>query len=80
MINLEKVRKSITKKFINKYPKGIKKLFFGDNVVILQYDKNGGLCDVQPRVADVFNTYKGRTRIFIDEIYQILKDYYGNVH
>lgn len=73
-------KKPVTKRKINKYPKGVKKLFFGEEMVTLQFDKNGGLCDVQPRIGDIFNTYKGRTRCFIYEISQILKNYYGNAN
>ena len=70
-------KKPVVKRKVNKYPKGVKKLFFGEKVITLQFDKNGGLCDVQPRVGNIFNTYKGRTRCFIPEIYQLLKD--GNI-
>lgn len=41
----------------------------------LQFDKNGQLCDLQPRVGDVFNTYKGRVRTFIPEIIDMIKGY-----
>lgn len=44
----------------------------------LQFDKNGQLCDLQPRVGDVFNTYKGRVRIFIPEIIDMIKSYAKN--
>lgn len=44
----------------------------------LQFDKNGQLCDLQPRIGDVFNTYKGRVRIFIPEIIDAIKFYAKN--
>lgn len=73
-------KKQVTKKrIINKYPKGYVKYSHKDDSVLLQFDKNGGLCDVKPRVADIFNTYKGRTRAFVPEMFQILNEYYKNV-
>ena len=45
----------------------------------LQFDKNGQLCDLQPRIGDVFNTYKGRVRTFIPEIIDAIKFYAKNI-
>ena len=43
--------------------------------VTLLFDKNGGLYDIRPRIGNVLNTYRGRTRAWVDDIAQELKWY-----
>jgi hypothetical protein len=65
-------------KTMNKFPKGQINYTVKGVKYKLQFDKNGQLCDLQPRIGDVFNTYKGRTRLFIPEIIDIIKGYAKN--
>lgn len=58
----------------NKFPKGYYIINKGSEKITLQFDKNGGLCEVSPRVGDILNTYRGRTREFIPEIRKIIYD------
>ena len=62
----------------NKFPKGKINYTVKGVKYKLQFDKTGQLCDLQPRVGDVFNTYKGRVRTFIPEIINMIKDYAKN--
>lgn len=57
----------------NKFPKGQINYIIKNVKYKLQFDKNGQLCDLQPRVGDVFNIYKGRTRLFIPNIVESIK-------
>lgn len=57
----------------NKFPKGRISYIVNNVKYRFQFDKNGQLCDLQPRVGDVFNTYKGRTRLFIPNIVEDIK-------
>ena len=66
-------------KTMNKFPKGQINYTVKGVKYKLQFDKNGQLCDLQPRIGDVFNTYKGRVRTFIPEIINMIKDYAKNV-
>ena len=51
------------------YPKGYKKIYKGKQVVTtLQFDKNGQLCDMTPRIGDLLNQYRGQTRLCIPKI------------
>lgn len=62
---------------INKFPKGYKKVFIkNQEPTILQFDKNGGLCNMTPRIPDIFNQYKGRTRALIPEMINSIVNYY----
>ena len=61
-----------------KFPKGQINYIIKNVKYKLQFDKNGQLCDLQPRVGDVFNTYKGRVRTFIPEIIDAIKSYAKN--
>ena len=62
----------------NKFQKGKINYTVKDVKYKLQFDKNGQLCDLQPRIGDVFNTYKGRVRTFIPEIIDAIKFYAKN--
>lgn len=62
----------------NKFPKGQINYIVKTVKYKLQFDKNGQLCDLQPRVGNVFNTYKGRVRTFIPEIIDAIKSYAKN--
>jgi hypothetical protein len=46
-----------------------KKIFKGKQVAtILQFDKNGQLCDMQPRIGDILNQHRGQTRLCVKQI------------
>lgn len=65
-------------KVMNKFPKGQINYTVKGVKYKLQFDKNGQFCDLQPRIGDVFNTYKGRVRTFIPEIIDMIKSYAKN--
>ena len=62
----------------NKFPKGNINYTVKGVKYKFQFDKNGQLCDLQPRIGDVFNIYKGRVRTFIPEIIDAIKFYAKN--
>lgn len=60
---------------INKFPKGYYNISTRNNgKITLQFDKNGGLCNMTPKIGDILNTYRGRTRAFIPEIKNAIYD------
>lgn len=58
---------------------GKKFLKFGEKTVILQFDKIGRLCEITPRIDDLFNRYRGHNRNVIDKVIEYLNFVdYGN--
>ena len=51
---------------------GIKTLRYGESTVILQFDKIGRLCEMTPRVDDLFNRHRGHQRDCIPAIIEYL--------
>lgn len=51
---------------------GTKKLHYGKSTVILQFDKIGRLCEMTPRINDLFNRHRGHQRDCIPAIIEYL--------
>lgn len=69
---MQKFQKQFRKKQQTRNLNGYKNLHFGPNKVTITFDKIGRICDIQPRINDLLNTYRGRQRNSIPEIINYL--------
>ena len=69
---MQKFQKQFRKKRQTRNLNGYKNLHFGPNKVTIVFDKIGRICDIQPRIDDLLNTYRGRQRNSIPAIIDYL--------
>lgn len=63
------INKSLGSRVKIMYPKGYKKIYNKKELVCtLQFDKNGQLCNMFPRIGDLLNMYRGQTRLCISKL------------
>lgn len=69
---MQKFQKQFRKKQQTRNLNGYKNLHFSSNKITITFDKIGRICDIQPRINDLLNTYRGRQRNSIPAIIDYL--------
>lgn len=70
---MQKFQKQFRKKQQTRNLNGYKNLHFGPHKVIILFDKIGRIYDMQPRIDNLLNIYRGRQRNSIPAIIDYLK-------
>lgn len=69
---MQKFQKQFRKKQQTRNLNGYKNLHFGPNKVTILFDKIGRIYDIQPRINNLLNIYRGRQRNSIPAIIDYL--------